>query len=467
MITDNTPKIEREKLTSLSYTDQQWELLRKHFSHRTVSDLCKGGLLVFPHSLGNSKKEFCQQFVCEITDKHISTGNVVGFVGVKDKDSGQSAELAIRSRFQCKKESKEFSDDYFFHYMLQRVFNIHILNLPTGKTDDSVFDIALYLFPYYLKRAMKQGLFKQYRKCEYNDANVRGVIDVTRHIRHNIPFNGRIAYRTTEYKYDNALTQLIRHTIEYIAASGFAGNILKCDKDMRDYVRTIYDITPTYKANDRRKIISQNLKPVTHPFYTEYRALQQLCLQILRHKELKYGTSDDKIYGVLFDCAWLWEEYLATFLPKEYTHAVKGKNKGIKLFKAKYAHDRYPDFYSLEKGVVLDAKYKSIDNGVQRSDLYQLISYIHTLQSESKETRGAFVYPSAKSKSVWMELCGYGGWLGKISMQIPDDSQDFCEFSQSMQKAEKELLTKIGEIANNNQETDKETIVKEFEEDDE
>ena len=29
---------------------------------------------------------------------------------------------------------------------------------------------------------------------------------------------------------------------------------------------------------------------------------------------MKYGRNDDEIYGVLFDGAWLWEEYLNTFL---------------------------------------------------------------------------------------------------------------------------------------------------------
>ena len=167
---------------------------------------------------------------------------------------------------------------------------------------------------HYLKKAMKQGIFKQYRKCEYNDANVRGVIDIPRHIRYNMPFNGKVAYRTSEYKYDNPVTQLIRHTIESIRRSPIAGNVLKCDKSTDEVVRTIYDITPSYNANDRQRIINQNLKPVKHPFYTQYTFLQRLCLHILCHKKMSYSSSENKVYGILFDGAWLWEEYLATIL---------------------------------------------------------------------------------------------------------------------------------------------------------
>ena len=60
-------------------------------------------------------------------------------------------------------------------------------------------------------------MYKQYITRKNNDANVRGVIDVNRHIRYNKPFNGKIAYSTREYSYDNDVTQLIRHTIEFIS----------------------------------------------------------------------------------------------------------------------------------------------------------------------------------------------------------------------------------------------------------
>ena len=444
MLTDNLPYKAITEIDSLK--EEQWQILNS-ISHRSIAELCdeEKGLLVFPHCLGNCKKEFREAHILKISKGQISTGNIVGFIGVKDKYSDKSIELTIHSRFQKGKNG----EDYFLHYMLQKVFNVAILDLKHSTADGDAFDFAMYLFPYYLKRAVKQGLFKQYRKCEYNDANVRGAIDVSRHIRHNIPFNGRIAYRTSEYKYDNAVTQLIRHTIEYIRTSKWAGNILKCDKDMCDNVRTIYDITPSYKPNDRQRVIAQNQKPVSHPFYTEYRALQQLCLHILRHKGIKYGKSNEKIYGILFDCAWLWEEYLATILPKEYTHAVRGKGNGIQLFESGH-NMRYPDFYSKE-GVVFDAKYKRIDNRVQRNDLYQLISYIHILDRSNisdKETCGAFIYPTTdtNAKSVWTKLKGYGGHLGKIPVRIPNDEcKSFCDFREKMIVSEQALIDSISQ----------------------
>lgn len=446
MIVDNRPH-KRKELQKTTFDDKQWALLRDRLSHRTVRSLCEDknnpNLLIFPHCLGDRRKEFCDTPICSIMDDTITTSNLMGFIGVQD--GKVSAELSIRSRFH-----KDNEQDYFLHYMLQKVFHFNLFNLPTSSGDSESFEFILFhLFTHYLKKAVKQGLFKQYRKCEYNDANVRGVIDIPRHIRHNMPFNGKVAYRTSEYKYDNPVTQLIRHTIEYIRRSPVAGNVLKCDKNTDEAVRTIYDITTSYNARDRQRIISQNLKPVKHPFYTQYTFLQRLCLHILRHKKMSYSLSDNKVYGILFDGAWLWEEYLATILCKKgFTHAVKGEKNGFQLYKG--GNQRFPDFYNLKDRGVLDAKYKRLNNGIQRNDLYQLIAYIHTLNdgdtaSVKGAEYGAFIYPydgeGDKNKSIsWNELFGMGGLLGVIPINIPNGCYSFEDFIATIEKSEQDFI---------------------------
>lgn len=446
MIVDNKPH-SRNALESVNYSTEQWELLRNRLSHRTVRSLCEDknnpNLLIFPHCLGDRRKEFCDTPICSIMDDTITTSNLMGFVGVQD--GKVSAELSIRSRFH-----KDNEQDYFLHYMLQKVFHFNLFNLPTSSGDSESFEFILFhLFTHYLKKAVKQGIFKQYRKCEYNDANVRGVIDIPRHIRHNMPFNGKVAYRTSEYKYDNPVTQLIRHTIEYIRRSPVAGNVLKCDKSTDEAVRTIYDITASYNANDRQRIINQNLKPVKHPFYTQYTFLQRLCLHILRHKKMSYSSSDNKVYGILFDGAWLWEEFLATVLcEKGFTHAVKGEGNGFQLYKG--GNQRFPDFYNLEVRVVLDAKYKRLNNGIQRNDLYQLIAYIHTLNDGRVDgcvngaKCGAFIYPydggGAKNKEIaWKKLFGMGGYIGVIPIEIPNCCDSYEGFVEQIENNMREI----------------------------
>src|SRR5690606_28301755 len=117
--------------------------------------------------------------------------------------------------------------------------------------------------------------------------------------------------------------------------------------------------TPKYERRNRTSIINSNLKPIVHPYFYEYQNLQQICLQILRYEGLKYGEENDKVYGLLFDGAWLWEEYLNTLLhPLQFIHPENktGKN-AIYLFQ-NMKGKRYPDF--LKDDMVLDAKYKRL-----------------------------------------------------------------------------------------------------------
>ena len=164
-------------------------------------------LLVFPDSFEEYDRDFGKKVVCDmVDDSKLLTNSIVGFIG------RNSTKLSIHSRF-----AKEDEDDYFLHYMLQKVAKVNILNLQHTLDEDSVFDYLVYLFPLYLKKAITQGIYKQYKTQKYNDANVRGAIDVNRYIRYNKPFNGKVSYTTREYSYDNDITQLIRHTIEYIS----------------------------------------------------------------------------------------------------------------------------------------------------------------------------------------------------------------------------------------------------------
>ena len=255
-------------------------------------------LLVFPDSFESYDRDFGKKVICNIIndEKELYTNSIVGFIG------RNKTHLSIHSRF-----ADDGDADYFLHYMLQKVARINLFSLQHTMDEDSVFDFLIYLFPLYLKKAINQGIYKKYITKEYNDANVRGIIDVNRHIRFNEPFNGKVAYTTREYSYDNEVTQLIRHTIEFISKYKGSSDILNIDTDTRQAVSQMISATPSYVSSELQYVIHKNLRPIAHPYYSEYTPLQRLCLQILKHEELKYGQEDNEIYGVLIDAAWLWE----------------------------------------------------------------------------------------------------------------------------------------------------------------
>ena len=169
----------------------------------------------------------------------------MGFLGYGDE------RLVIESRF-CGEDK-----DYFFQYLLDKVLDFpNIVDLDADANQDNrLFNFLLFLFPYYLKAAMRKGLFKKYIRHRYNDGNVKGTIDVARHIEKNIPFVGNVAYSQREFSYDNSLMELVRHTIEFIKRKPYGKKLLIKAKDE---VKLVIDATPGYEPYDRQKIIPRN-----------------------------------------------------------------------------------------------------------------------------------------------------------------------------------------------------------------
>lgn len=395
-------------------------------------------LLVFPDSFDSYDRDFGEKVVCNVINegKELYTNSIVGFVG------RNKTHLSIHSRF-----ADDGKEDYFLHYMLQKVAKINLFNLQHSMDEDSVFDFLLYLFPVYLKKAVNQGIYKQYISKKYNDANIRGVIDVNRHIRYNEPFNGKVANTTREYSYDNDITQLVRHTIEYIRKNKGGGDILNIDADTHQAVAQIISSTPSYLSNEVRTVINNSLRPIAHPYYSEYAPLQRLCLQILRHDELKYGQEENEIYGILIDAAWLWEEYLAQLLEGKYVHYLKDRDKRFYLFEN--FQQIIPDYLSFDKTVVADAKYIPLNReswyGEEKatSIYYKTITYMYRFCSN----KGFLFYPHPGEKAepiplkIKTEKEGVnGGTITKLGLTIPMGCNGFGEFSFYMQKNEQAFI---------------------------
>lgn len=443
---------------------------------KTLSELCNENLslLVFPHSLDEHRNGIEELSICELSgrpiyndenqiinvdDVKIKTGNLMGFIGFSGKQN-HGTRLEIRSRF-----TNNDKQDYFFHYMLEKVFKINLFDMNYSHSKNNGFDLLYLIFPALLKRAFRQGIFRTYRTFHKNDAAVKGVIEISRHIKYNEPFNGKIAYRSREYSADNDMTQLIRHTIEFIKQKSIGKNVLNADAATKEAVNQIIAVTDSsYCFQNRSKIIHRNIKPVIHPYFSEYKYLQKLCLLILSHQSMQYAKSDSPVYGILFDGAWLWEEYLNTILQDlNFEHPTnKDRKGGIKLFDNtagsgeetfnKCYRRIYPDFYKenssddKKDGVILDAKYKHLENGFVRDDLYQVISYMHTMKID----KGGFIYPFALTSpgNLTVEvktfhLAGLGGTIRTIAFPITQNAENYELFKTQMQKAESELTSKL------------------------
>lgn len=401
----------------------------KSVADKTLEQLDREGIFVFPEIIDAAEDITKNQMILQSVNDSFLSGNVMGFIGMGNE------RLVIESRFSSGKK------DFLFQYLLEKVLDFpNIVDMEIDANEDErLFSLLLFLFPYYLKVAMRKGVFKTYIRNSYNDANAKGMIDVSRHIRKNIPFTGNIAYSQREYSYDNYLLELIRHTIEYIKRKPYGNKLLS---QVKEEVKLVVEVTSNYEPYDKRKIINENKKNIVrHAFFREYRTLQQLCILILQNQKHQMGSGGRRIYGILFDGAWLWEEYINMLVDDMFYHPMNKAKQGVQYLFAGNKGKIYPDFISKDTSnrIIADAKYKPIDN-IGNKDYLQLLAYMYRFDAK----QGLYFYPEAKGVND-LKLCVNKGssyennilpredvCVIKHGLKIPNDAEGYDDFVLKM-----------------------------------
>jgi 5-methylcytosine-specific restriction endonuclease McrBC regulatory subunit McrC len=432
-ITDNN--YEGHSLKEERYSS---EFLRR-LSNSTIFKLIdEEKILFYPEkrltNLGNS-----HILTFKEVEKKVYTNNILGFIGDGETD------VFIHSRFD------RSTDNYFLHYMLQRIQRLNIFDLSASIYEEDIYDFLFYLFPKMLKEAVAQGIYKAYRHRSCNDARVKGRVDVARHLRSNLPCKGRVAYTMREHSADNSLTQLVRHCIAFIERRPLGKWLLQCDEEMRTAVAQICEVTPSFKSTDVCTVLAQNKRAVVHPFYQQYQPLQRLCMAILERRKFSYGQGKHKMYGLLFDGAWLWEEYLAVVMADFFTHYGGDKKEKLYLLERETKEGEWepfqeiiPDYLSRDKKVVADAKYIPLNESDKLNYnrtmgvYYKTIMYMHRFNSR----HGLLLYPFSKEYENAILVKDYPGVtvnrlpiidtqseLIKVGLKISPATnfKDFCE----------------------------------------
>ncbi len=395
---------------------------------KTFEQLERDGIFVFPEIIKAADDISRNQMALQSYNDMYVSGNVMGFLGAGNQ------RLVIESRYST-------GEDYLFKYLMNKVMDFpNLVDLKANANqDDALFNLLVFLFPHYLRKATRKGAFKTYIRRQYNNANVRGTIDVARHIRMNTPFVGEIAYSQREYSYDNYLMELVRHTIEYIKAKPYGRRLLQSAKDE---VKLVVDSTPDYSQRDRSKLIEDNKKnTIRHAYYHEYRDLQRLCILILQNEKQQMGYGKRKVYGILFDGAWLWEEYVNSLVEDYFYHPMNKAGKDKQWLFSGNVGLIYPDFISKDANerVIADAKYKPIGN-IANQDYLQVLAYMYRFDAK----RAFYFYPEAldnEDRDLWLnqgssfeddvtarkDIC-----LTKHGLIIPQNAGSYKEFEDQI-----------------------------------
>lgn len=406
----------------------------------TLKQLESEGVFVFPELVKDAEDITKNDMIIQSVNDTYRSSNVMGFIGCGEE------RLIISSRFSSGAE------DFFFEYLLHKVLDVpNIVNLFSDTDrDDKLFNFLLFLFPYYLKTAMRKGLYKRYVHRRYNNSDVKGAIDIARHIKKNTPFIGNIAYNQNEFSYDNGLTELVRHTIEFIKRKPYGNNLLG---KVKDEVRLVVEATEEYKFCDRQKIILQNKKnPIRHAYFREYSALQRLCIFILGHEKHQIGTGSKQIYGILFDGSWLWEEYVNSLIGDKFYHPMNKGGKGAQRLFDGGVGLIYPDFISrnANRRIIADAKYKPINN-IGNRDYLQILAYMFRFDAKN----GYYLYPETEGSEALQLWMNSGSTyeadvaprndisITKHGLKIPMDASCYNEFVNKIENFEREFKSTL------------------------
>lgn len=295
--------------------------------------------------------------------------------------------LEISSRFDTfNAEQPEKSKHYFLAEMLlcgrlnlKFDFKHHV-----DFDYDSLFDFyMLWVILENFKEALHKGFFKKYQRFEKNDRKLKGSIDIARHIKLNAGMdNGCIAYSYRENSLDNEVNHLILAAIDYLREKYEEMVDNNVDNELLSEMNHLkYEIG--YPKYSRRELINLNSTPISHPFFSEYRALQQNCLKVLWDEGVSpFGNDDEHVSGILYYVPDLWEDYLVNPINKalksigderlqDYKFRVSEQEE-IYVFtdlNGNGGHPTYPDYvfnFSETDGnlkaatpfFILDAKYK-------------------------------------------------------------------------------------------------------------
>lgn len=332
-----------------------------------------------------------------VTRLRLDTGNLMGVLNLRDRSS--TVRVAIHSRFDEGNEKQPF-----LNYLLSRVYDINYLDLVQAGNQSFMEILLAIRFVQRIAEAREVGLYRQYKEFRCNDLNFKGRLDLSRHIRENMPVGGRIAYVKREITFDTPLNHLFRFVVALIEKRW--PMLLARNIEAKRMISELKVNTPSWSSMSLVRTLQERecRESVRHPFFAQYyEELRVLARMLLCGDGLNVFEADEsEVSGVIFDGAWLWESYLATVLePLGYTHAICGTDVGrLSIFKevpndwGRAQTCFYPDFYNSTRGVVLDAKYK---RGMTcREDIMQLLAY--ALNTGAGKV--GLIYPPNESSAV-------------------------------------------------------------------
>ncbi|WP_252229972.1 McrC family protein [Clostridium sp. ZBS15] len=369
--------------------------------------------------------------------------------------------VTIGSRFD------KGDNQFFLNYIFCKSFDVSgkiFSDMKGNGSSESNWDILLAItYINQLEEALKKGLYRQYRQFNYNDSKVKGKIDISRHIKENILFNGNIAYSTREYTINNPINQLILLAYTYLEKKypHLLKNIISKKSFIKKEIIQLKKEINNLEELKVQKLLNETKKNITNSVYKNYEPLRKTSIMIIRRMGINiYNNSGKNVCGMLININKLWEKFLYNTLLKKLFNCVGDYNQdGYEIINNHRTIK--PDFYFKDNKIVIDAKYreawgKTLNTKDDRwgedvrIDVFQVLSYMLALKCPF----GGVIFPvqdkdisACYKKESISDLCNdYYFFRAPYLIPHSDKYKSYVEFENAMTKNEEELKKKFDEL---------------------
>lgn len=375
----------------------------------------------------------------------VQTGNYIG----KLKCDG--IELDISSRFGVN----------FLNRMLNFVNNIYLsdIDIFCKQSDDRHNDfskyILYYLFVQSLEKSFLIGFPKAYKNIKYHETKFNGRLDISRHIKRDIPFLGKVSSISRELTEIQEIIDVLHKAISIIDRYDNGNNAL---------TKNIMHIKPHLRERNSNRYINKELinkaknsKALSNPIYSSYKTVLHYAEYIIYLDSLQHSEQDTKqnYFGFLVNVADLFEIYMTKLLQLHFPDWEVFSPK-INLYpNCFFSRKIIPDIV-MQRGtdiMVFDTKYKRMDykgnnqfgmGDVDRNDFFQ----IHTYMSFYQQSRfnllgGGLLYPLSKAP---IRDNHADNWLSNSKVSFLIDGVEVSDDKYSQIKQEELFIERIRKV---------------------
>lgn len=425
-----------------SMTDSRYRLSKEGLTllQKLQEELNKGNC-VFLASDPREEEEHPQ--VVEMLDQ--DTVQIQSYVGAV---SFRGETITIQSQFDKNKKNP-----WFLQYLLENTWGASSLFMPEGPIGLKQQEFCIWQLvgqlAIQLQTAWKKGIFRTYQGFAHYDSRVRGQLDIPRYIRLSMGCDdGRMAYRTREYSPDNPYNRLILCAIS-AAEQQYPQLVRRLFRQLPEYKAAVQFLRQQISGWERdqpRILLERTRRKITHPIYRGYEGVRLTARAILQWLGRESFAMDQTV-GILLNMDQLWEKFLAKNLFSNEGRDCQQVSVGILDGHMTVR----PDFYWESKGIVLDAKNRSVwgetlyqkewDSSVRsgvRDDLYQVLSYMLVLNC----AHGGVIFPVSRSQvkkdimepsSLRVSGLTVDRKFWRIPFVIPDDAVSYEDFQRKIQ----------------------------------